>query len=102
LKRNNAPKVGALFLSESAAELLSLLTMTIPAEELIQTRFIGLEGKFGDCGTALRARPVSLNHLTLESVATTWRASSVLFVSHLPKYYCRRPFRMRQMTSGVP
>jgi hypothetical protein len=43
--------------------------VAIPAQELVGSRRVRIERKFGDVGTALRALPVSMKHFLLETAA---------------------------------
>ena len=55
------------------------LPMTLLALELVKTARVGIKRKLGDFCTALRAGPVTLEHLTLWSGA---KAAATIIVSH--------------------
>jgi hypothetical protein len=66
----------------SAAEIPArgVLTVTIPAEELVEPSWVGLKRKFLYRAGALRALPISRKHLTLEVTAS--HAAIVAFECH--------------------
>lgn len=70
------------FFCLSAAEVPArgVLTVTIPAEELVEPSWVGLKRKFLYRAGALRALPISREHLALEVSAS--HAAIVAFECH--------------------
>ena len=71
--QNKKPLTGFFVQSLPTAEIptgRTALAVTVPAEELVEAGRIRLEREFRDRTVALRALPVSLEHLPLEACAS--------------------------------
>lgn len=71
---------GVIFLSTAEIPARGVLTVTIPAEKLVEPSWVGLKRKFLYRAGALRALPISREHLALEVSAS--HAAIVAFECH--------------------